>query len=352
MSRFLQLHLLTFYAPSNVNRDDTGRPKTAVVGGAPRLRISSQSLKRAYRESAVFRTQLAGHLGERTQRLGEAVLLPHLMARGLDAERAAAIVRQIIPAFGKPKDAKDKDPLQIEQLAFVAPEEKAAALALAERLAAGETEEVQPADLLRQADSAADIAMFGRMLAATPEFNREAAVQVSHAFTTHRAVVEDDFYTAVDDLKKDAEDAGAGFLGEQGFGSGLFYLYLCVDRPLLLKNLSGDATLAGAATAALAEAAAMVSPSGKVNAFAPAPRAAFLLAEKGDAQPRSLAAAFARPVRAEAEAGVIAASIAALKDLRRRMDGAYDAAPAAAVEMDVEAGTGTLAEVVAFCRAP
>jgi CRISPR system Cascade subunit CasC len=323
-----------------------------MVGGAPRLRISSQALKRAYRESAVFHTQLAGHLGERTQRLGEAVLLPHLLAQGVDAERAAAIVRQIIPAFGKPKDAKDKDPLQIEQLAFIAPEEKAAALALAERLASGAAEEVQPAALLGRADSAADIAMFGRMLAATPEFNREAAVQVSHAFTTHRAVVEDDFYTAVDDLKEDAEDAGAGFLGEQGFGSGLFYLYLCVDRPLLLKNLGGDATLAGAATAALAEAAAVVAPSGKVNAFAPAPRAAFLLAEKGDVQPRSLAAAFAKPVRAEAEAGVIADSIAALKDMRRRMDEAYGAPPTAAVEMDVEAGTGTLAEVVAFCRAP
>ena len=60
MSRFLQLHLLTFYPPSNLNRDDTGRPKTATVGGAPRLRISSQAMKRAWRSSPAFARAAAG----------------------------------------------------------------------------------------------------------------------------------------------------------------------------------------------------------------------------------------------------------------------------------------------------
>jgi CRISPR system Cascade subunit CasC len=69
MSRFLQLHLLTFYPPSNLNRDDTGRPKTAIMGGVLRLRISSQSLKRAWRTSDAFRSALDGHLASRTQRL-------------------------------------------------------------------------------------------------------------------------------------------------------------------------------------------------------------------------------------------------------------------------------------------
>lgn len=36
MSRFIQFHLLTSYPPSNLNRDDTGRPKTALVGEANR----------------------------------------------------------------------------------------------------------------------------------------------------------------------------------------------------------------------------------------------------------------------------------------------------------------------------
>jgi hypothetical protein len=71
-NRFIQLHLLTFYPPANLNRDDTGRPKTAVLGGFPRLRVSSQALKRAWRESDAFANTLDGHLGKRTARIGGA----------------------------------------------------------------------------------------------------------------------------------------------------------------------------------------------------------------------------------------------------------------------------------------
>ena len=79
MSRFLQMHLLTFFPPANLNRDDTGRPKTAVVGGSPRLRISSQALKRAWRESETMKTALRGHMGHRTQRFGT-LMQKHLVA--------------------------------------------------------------------------------------------------------------------------------------------------------------------------------------------------------------------------------------------------------------------------------
>ena len=41
MTTFLQLHLLTSYPPACLNRDDLNRPKTALMGGVPRLRISS-----------------------------------------------------------------------------------------------------------------------------------------------------------------------------------------------------------------------------------------------------------------------------------------------------------------------
>ena len=81
MADFLQLHLLTAYAPANLNRDDTGRPKSAVFGGAPRLRVSSQSLKRAWRESDVFQTKLDRHLAKRTQRLGKEIH-EHLVGAG------------------------------------------------------------------------------------------------------------------------------------------------------------------------------------------------------------------------------------------------------------------------------
>ena len=88
MTGFLQLHLLTFYPPANLNRDDTGRPKTATVGGVPRLRISSQTLKRAWRTSAVFAERLHEHRGKRTQRFGEKIE-SHLRDKGVEPKRAA-----------------------------------------------------------------------------------------------------------------------------------------------------------------------------------------------------------------------------------------------------------------------
>jgi CRISPR system Cascade subunit CasC len=347
MNRFLQLHLLTFYPPANLNRDDTGRPKTATVGGVPRLRISSQALKRAWRTSSIFAEQLADHRGRRTQRLGEEIER-HLIKRDIPAERAQSIARDIAQHFGKVKPEKDKTPARIEQLAFIGPEEWAHTFTVAERMASGEKIVLAPENLLRHIDTAADIAMFGRMLADNPDFNREAAVQVAHAITTHRVTVEDDYYTAIDDLKTAEEDAGAGFVGELGFGSGIFYLYTCVDTDLLARNLGGDAALAADSCAALAEAAATVSPRGKQPSFAARSRAHYVLAECGEAQPRTLAGAFLRPVIGD---DLAATSIAALKLWRDKLAAAYGDAPPRFVEMDVAAGIGSLAQLIAFCRA-
>src|SRR4029453_4908148 len=126
----------------------------------------------------------------------------------------------------KPEDDK-AHPTYIKQLAFVAPEEERKALELANRALAGEAIDASADALLVKAGGAADIAMFGRMLADSPAYNREAAVQVAHALTTHRAAVEDDYYVAVDDLKNPAEheDVGTSFIGVQEYGAGLFYLY-------------------------------------------------------------------------------------------------------------------------------
>lgn len=349
MSRFLQLHLLTFFPPANLNRDDTGRPKTAVVGGAPRLRLSSQALKRAWRTSDVFTSALAGHMGSRTQRLGDDVQA-HLLERQVPPDRARKVAREVAGVFGKLKDEKDPNPTRIEQLAFIAPEERAAALALAERAAAsGEAIEAKSAGLLRTADTAADIALFGRMLADDPGYNREAAAQVAHAITTHRVTVEDDYYTAVDDLKRPSEDAGAGFLGEAAFGSGVFYLYLCVDRALLRRNLGGDARaaeLAATALGALTEAAATCAPSGKQNSYAAHGRAQYVLAERGDAQPRTLAGAFSRPVTGM---DLMEDSIRALTAFRDALDDAYGPASTEQEVMQVGHG-GSLARIIAFAR--
>ena len=351
MTDFLQLHLLTAYGPSNLNRDDTGRPKSIVLGGVPRLRISSQSLKRAWRTSDVFAAKLDGHLADRTQRLGKDVLA-RLTKGGMEEDQAMKVARDIAGAFGKIKGPKDSQPTFIEQLAFVSPEERRRAFALADQaldqVRAGEAvTEPKVDDLLLRTDSAADIAMFGRMLADSPKFNREAAVQVAHAITTHRAGAEDDYYTAVDDLKSrdEPDDAGAGFIGVQEFGAGVFYLYLCVDRDLLLRNLGGTRSIRDASVAALVEAAATVAPRGKQASFASRARAFYVLAEKGTAQPRSLATAFLKPVT-DSDQG--AESIRILENFRDRLDDAYGACADDRYTMDVEHGTGKLDELIEF----
>ena len=355
MTTFLQLHLLTAYAPSNLNRDDSGRPKTAEFGGVTRLRVSSQSLKRAWRTSSVFGERLQGHMGARTQRLG-AEVRDHLLARDMDAAKATEVARSVAQHFGKLADAKDGEPTYTKQLAFVSPDERARALALADRILAGEPVTPTPDDLLQRADGAADIAMFGRMLADNPSFNRDAAVQVSHALTTHASVAEDDYYVAVDDLKRaeDREDAGTSFIGVQEFGAGLFYLYACVDCDLLRRNLGGDAPLAGDALSALIEAAATVAPRGKQASFASRARASFGLVERGAQQPRSLAAAFLKPVdaRREGNGDLVTASVTRLTGFRGRLDDVYGPCTDAHASFLVtpEHGEGSLEALIAFAR--
>ena len=356
MSRFIQLHLLTFYPPSNLNRDDTGRPKSAVMGGVERLRISSQAIKRAVRTSDVFQKALAGHLGERTQRFGEEIEAYLVKEKGAKQNKAREIARAVAAVFGKVADvgeakgnggkSKGEAPIaRTAQLAFIGPEERKAAIELAESMLKSKANDIKADQVLRRVDTAVDIAMFGRMLADNADFNREAAVQIAHSVTTHKVAIEDDFYTAVDDLKAPSEDAGAGFIGELGFGSGVFYLYVCIDKALLVKNLGGDSNLAAQGLAALTEALATVSPTGKQASFASRARAEFILAEKGNQQPRTLAGAFVRPVNGD---DILGKSIERLKETRDAMDKAYGACSDAHVTMDVVAKTGTLAGVETF----
>lgn len=349
MTTFLQLHLLTAYPPSNPNRDDQGRPKQALVGGAPRLRLSSQSVKRALRVSQPFSQGLAGHMAQRTKLIGEAIQ-QHLIRAGSSAVDAHKIAENIASAFGKIEKSKKNaaEKVQNTTLAFISPQEREFALALADRVLAGEP---MPADkdlkktILRSADGAVDIAMFGRMLAEDPEFNRDAAVQVSHAITTHRAQAEDDYFTAVDDLKTREDDAGGAHLGEHGFGSGVYYLYACVNVDLLFENLAGDKDLAAKSLEALIRSIATSTPSGKQNSYAHRPRASYMRAEIGSSAPRDLSGAFFAPVKGE---DLLAASIGALEKTAADIDRAYGPAAEKIAIMNVPEGQGTLREIEAF----
>ncbi|MEM0962690.1 MAG: type I-E CRISPR-associated protein Cas7/Cse4/CasC [Bacteroidota bacterium] len=361
MARFIQLHLLTAYPPSNLNRDDLGRPKTAVIGGKTRLRVSSQSLKRHWRTSDLFRDAFRGQMGDRTKDLGPRVLKA-LTDEGMDVKDAETATQAIAKVFGKPKGKREH--FAHETLVFYDPAEIDAIDALVARLA-GEKRQPEAEELnLLSKTRAVDIGMFGRMLAdpkAQP-YKTDASIQVAHAFTVHEVQVEDDYYTAMDDASDDRidffaaadtlgrertrDDAGAAHLDVAEFGAGVFYLYVCIDAASLVRNLGGDADLAREAARTLTEAAATVAPGGKQNSYASRAYASLVLAEAGDRQPRSLMSAFLRPVQG---GDPMEDAIARLSDTRDKMDHAYYGDDRLASEtMNVPAGDGTLAGVLEF----
>lgn len=369
MTTFLQLHLLTSYPPACLNRDELNKPKTAVMGGVPRLRVSSQSLKRAWRVSEVFREKLTGETGIRSKELGRrikdallsgtplsALLKPDSPQAEPDrrisekdaAEWAWMIAGEFVNKPGKSGDEESdveenqekddgrkkgkkstksnvsKETLKSEQVVFYSRNEIDALEKLVSALRESRSKAPTPAQLSgikkKGAVGTADLAMFGRMLASSPDYNVEAACQVAHGITVHRAAVEDDYFSAVDDLNRREENVGFAFGGEQGFGAGLFYLYVCITCDLLKENLGGDAATASQAITALIEAAATVAPSGKQNSFGSRAWASYVLAEKGSRQPRSLSMAFLKPVRG---GDMLADAVTALESMRDNLDKVY-----------------------------
>lgn len=400
MTKFIQLHDLTSYPPSNLNRDDLGRPKTAVMGGSQRLRVSSQSLKRSWRTSDIFSEALSKNIGIRTRDMGIQVhkalttgySLIELVEGKTDLteknpkvpeEMARKWAQSIAGVFGKlreksddntkedssqseagetpnsegsekPKKAKSKkakpkkepNTLQVEQLVHFSPEEIVGIDLLITKLARSQQD---PSDedlkLLREKQKAVDIAMFGRMLASNPAYSPEAAVQVSHAITVHSVAVEDDYFTAIDDLNSIQETKGSAHIGEAEFGSGLFYTYVCVNCDLLEKNLDGDTELAKKALRALAECVAKVSPTGKQNSYASRAYSSYLLAEKGTQQPRSLSVSFLRALNGK---DLLGEAITTLRNTNKNMEEVYGPCSDEKYELDAYNTVGTLSELIDF----
>ncbi|MDV6376275.1 type I-E CRISPR-associated protein Cas7/Cse4/CasC [Deinococcus arenicola] len=338
MKAILELHYLQNFAPSNLNRDDTGSPKDAYFGGTRRARVSSQSFKRAMRMDFRERgTVTRDELGERTKRAHEEIarLLHSEHRRDLGAATTAAAAA--LGGLGLPvKEGKS------EYLLFLGRDElnKVADLinthweALNEGNAdtggkkAKSKKTALPGDLAKELNKAldgpraVDVALFGRMLADLPDKNADAAAQVAHAISTHAMRGREfDFYTAVDDLKP-TDTAGADMLGTVEFGSATYYRYACVDLQKLLDNLGGDVDLAARGLRAFLEASIFAAPTGKQNTFA-AHNAPGLMLQvvREDASPRNLANAFEKAVR-EKE-GFVRPSMKALAEELTRQDAIF-----------------------------
>lgn len=340
MTQFIQLHFLTSYPPANLNRDDLGNPKTARLGGVERLRVSSQSLKRAWRTSEAFQKEFSGSIGTRTRRLGIEVF-EALKAKGVAEKKAKDWAEEIAKEYGA---LRKKAPLEVQQPVHVAPEERKTLNDLVSKLAEEKRgPKKEELESLLHDHTAVDIAMFGRMLASKTEFNGEAAVQVAHAIGVHASAVEDDYFTAVDDLNRNGPEAA--YVGEAGFAAAVFYQYVCIDRDLLKKNLGNDEALTEKAIKTLVKTALTVGPTGKQNSFASRAYAHYALVEKGTQQPRSLSLAFVRPVNG---ADYAQEAITALSTVRKNMDTVYGACSDAHEEFNVLTGQGSLEALLQF----
>lgn len=390
MSQFIQLHLLTSYPPSNLNRDDLGRPKTAKMGGFERLRISSQSLKRNWRVSDIFEKAISNaemidlfniespkHVGLRTKKLSSEWVTPYLINKGIENEVAEKWSKDLCRAFGP----MEKDENKQSQLVHISDFELQGFYSVVEKVAGylidgisdafienliqlvKKRDSKKKADDIKKANDAilklcsqeflesgkysVDIALFGRMLASSPEFNADAACQVAHALSVHSVIVEDDYFTAVDDLNDGKTDSGSAHIGESGFAAALFYSNICINKTQLIENLNGNEALANRAIQALVEAAVKVSPKGKQNSFASSAYASFALAEIGSQQPRNLSVAFLKPIN-DREENQATAAIAALNDQVTKFDQVYGDCADKRYSFNVPEGEGTLKELLEF----
>ncbi|MEM1115561.1 MAG: type I-E CRISPR-associated protein Cas7/Cse4/CasC [Bacteroidota bacterium] len=362
----VELHLLTSHAPSNLNRDDFGRPKTALFGGTERGRVSSQALKRAIRKSGWLEERFADKISTRSLHIPQMLhdeFAPQY--EGDDLDRLMELCGAVTHALGDPdaKYAKKHDQptsLKTSQIVFLTPKEieglrnliaakmeDGTRLTKKEVKAFGDTVS-EAVGLDKRPTDAIDMGLFGRMTTAkTSSFVAvDASMQVAHPIATHTTVTETDYFTAVDDWKEeqkkatgrsdesedrgDVDSRGSGHIGELDFNSAVYYKYLSCDLDALVRNLGGDKDPEGAKAAALDAleavfgAACVVTPTGKQNSFAShSPADAALLVVREAKVPCSLATAFERAVPATSD-GYTAASTDAMLDRYDRIRRGYE----------------------------
>ncbi len=179
--------------------------------------------------------------------------------------------------------------------------------------------------LLTADDIDEDIALFGRMVAANPERNEEAAVSLSHAITTHAYAPEADYFSAGEELNVQG-GTGAAITAYAYFGGGIYYQHAVVDVPHLAKRL-GNARAAKALDV-LVHGLATAQPRGRRNAFASDTVASWIALDAGTGPTSNLALAFLNPVTLrDEETGIkgdlFAASVARLLAFRKTLADAY-----------------------------
>lgn len=360
---FLQIHTLTSYSASLLNRDDAGLAKRIPFGNAIRLRVSSQCLKRHWREDLTARLPDIPD-GLRTRSFFKRTVKLKAIAAGVPEAWVDSLIEKLDKAVnrgvkndsgvkndggvknggGVKNDGGDKKGDKLNQpglfgereadyfvdMLLQASREADPVKALTKRLKS--KEEKDNLEAMSKAAAGLTAALFGRMVTSDLLARVDAPVHVAHAFTVHAALTEMDYFTVVDDLKRD-DETGAAHVNQTELGAGVYYGYVAVDVRLLVANLTGyeggdwhkqDPSLPRRVIEALIDSIARQSPGAKKGSTAPYAWADLLLLEVGNTQPRTLANAFlqAVPTR-DAKQDVRLLATQRLADYLRRLDEMY-----------------------------
>ena len=285
---YLDIHAIQSVPPSNINRDDTGSPKTAQYGGATRARVSSQCWKKAMRDYFLSHGD-AGKVGVRTK---DIVTYVAEKIREKDAmksvDEAMEMADKVINLAGvSTKDYKAK-------ALFFLGNKQAEELAMAALRNVQDKNEIK---MILKENPAIDVALFGRMVADEPMLNEDASCQVAHAISTHAVSGEYDYFTAIDDLSPE-DNAGAGMIGTIEYNSSTLYRYADIAVHELCRQLgSKEATVA--AVTLFIEAFIKSMPTGKVNTFANQTLPQGIIVTLRSDRPVNLVSAFEEPVQAK-----------------------------------------------------
>lgn len=297
---YVDLNVLQTVPSANLNRDDTGAPKTALYGGVTRSRVSSQAWKHVMRQAFADQTHNAAWAnGLRTKR-GPEVIAHAILSKDETHELKDAEAMELATAIFKQagikldEDKTTKQPVtgalmmlsqvQIDQLANYA---------LANR---GQMDKKQLKLLFNQTN-ALDMALFGRMVAGDPSLSIDAASQVAHAISTHEVTPEYDYYTAMDDLKPEDQN-GASMLNNMQYNSATLYRYANVNINELKHNLDDDQTVLSGLKLFLQDFI-MTMPTGKQNSYANKTLPQYVMITLRQDTPVNLVSAFEEPVRSE-----------------------------------------------------
>jgi len=285
MTTFINIHTLISHPSSMMNRDDSGLQKTATFGGKTRVRISSQCLKRAIRNSDIYKEHV-DEISIRTNKVDELIDICKEHIEGVDEAVLVSVVENLGSKIKKEKNKETGETHR--QFDAVQPYSVGAIRELVAMVKAGlNVKEIKKKPLI----PTLDVCLSGRMDASAPERNVEAAMSVAHSLTTHAANIEVDWFTACDDLSTQ----GSGHIGSNEFSSGVFYRYASINMDLLAKNTGRKEEELTDVIQMLISGFSRVTPPAKEKTFAAHTLAECVLVTKSS-QPLSLVNAFRSPI--------------------------------------------------------